>query len=239
MRLLAGVVATLAGTTTLMGKLAPGPPDGQDRRPLGRMGAASQGGETRCLPPITVTGGPQGDRVHPAGGQRPGEVSNPARGTRGGGGDRGLRTDRHQGLYRADARGGRGEHLDRVERGRSGGSGSRSTLAPGAYRCRVIPPRRILAGRSVIVPGSLVTISRLDLSAERLGFIGVLRRMGATIEVAESGAMAGSVTSYTALLHGTVVEAAEIPSLDEVPILAVAAASAVGTTRFRMSASCG
>jgi 3-phosphoshikimate 1-carboxyvinyltransferase len=30
-----------------------------------------------------------------------------------------------------------------------------------------------------------------------------------------------------------VVEAAEIPSLDEVPILAVAAASAVGTTRFR------
>ena len=33
----------------------------------------------------------------------------------------------------------------------------------------------------------------------------------------------GSVTSYTCLLQGTVVEADEIPSLDEVPILAVAA----------------
>ncbi len=41
------------------------------------------------------------------------------------------------------------------------------------------------------------------------------------------------MTSYTCALHGTVVEAAEIPSLDEVPILAVAAAAAVGTTRFR------
>ena len=39
----------------------------------------------------------------------------------------------------------------------------------------------------------------------------------------------GSLTAYTCLLHGTVVEAAEIPSLDEVPILAVAAAAALGT----------
>ena len=57
--------------------------------------------------------------------------------------------------------------------------------------------------------------------------------MGATIEIEEAGNLTGSVTSYACALHGTVVEAAEIPSLDEVPILAVAAAAAHGTTRFR------
>jgi 3-phosphoshikimate 1-carboxyvinyltransferase len=49
----------------------------------------------------------------------------------------------------------------------------------------------------------------------------------------ESGNGTGSVTSYSCLLQGTVVESHEIPSLDEVPILAVAAAVAHGTTRFR------
>jgi 3-phosphoshikimate 1-carboxyvinyltransferase len=86
---------------------------------------------------------------------------------------------------------------------------------------------------SVIIPGSLVTAAGITLSTERLGFLGVLRRMGATIEVQEDGAGIGSVTSYSCLLHGTVVEAEEIPSLDEVPILAVAAALAHGPSRFR------
>ena len=89
----------------------------------------------------------------------------------------------------------------------------------------------VVAG--VIVPGSLVTVTGIQLGIERLGFLGVLRRMGATIETEEAGNLTGSVTSYACALHGTVVEAAEIPSLDEVPILAVAAAVAHGTTRFR------
>jgi 3-phosphoshikimate 1-carboxyvinyltransferase len=42
----------------------------------------------------------------------------------------------------------------------------------------------------------------------------------------------GSVTSASSRLVGTVVEAAEIPSLDEVPILAVAGLAADGPTRF-------
>jgi 3-phosphoshikimate 1-carboxyvinyltransferase len=86
---------------------------------------------------------------------------------------------------------------------------------------------------AVVVPGSLVTVDDVQLGIERVGFLGVLRRMGATIEIAEEGNGVGSVTSYTCALHGTVVEAEEIPSLDEVPILAVAAAVAHGTTRFR------
>jgi 3-phosphoshikimate 1-carboxyvinyltransferase len=86
---------------------------------------------------------------------------------------------------------------------------------------------------AVVVPGSLVTVTDVQLGIERLGYLGVLRRMGATIEVVESGNGIGTITAYTGALHGTVVEAEEIPSLDEVPILAVAAASALGTTRFR------
>ena len=77
---------------------------------------------------------------------------------------------------------------------------------------------------ATIVPGSLVTVDDIVLGPERLGFLGVLRRMGATIEVDDHGDGTGSVTAYTCALHGTVVEASEIPSLDEVPILAVAAA---------------
>ena len=42
-----------------------------------------------------------------------------------------------------------------------------------------------------------------------------------------------TVTATAGPLRGTVVEAAEIPSLDEVPILAVAAAVATGETTFR------
>ena len=109
----------------------------------------------------------------------------------------------------------------------------RSSLSCGAYTVPGDPSQAAfwLVG-SVIIPGSLVTVAGVDLSIERLGFLGVLRRMGATIEVEEPGNGTGSLTAYYALLHGTTVEAAEIPSLDEVPILAVAAAAAVGTTRF-------
>ena len=110
----------------------------------------------------------------------------------------------------------------------------RSTLAPGTFWIPGDPSQAafwVVAG--VVVPGSLVTVAGIQLGIERLGFLGVLRRMGATIELEEAGNLTGSVTSYTCALHGTVVEAAEIPSLDEVPILAVAAAAAHGATRFR------
>jgi 3-phosphoshikimate 1-carboxyvinyltransferase len=118
------------------------------------------------------------------------------------------------------------------------GTGKVITVRPGPLLCGAytVPGDPSQAAfwtvGAAIVPGSLVTVAGITLSPERLGFIGVLRRMGATIEVDEAGEGSGSVTSYTCPLHGTVVEAAEIPSLDEVPILAVAAAAALGRTRF-------
>jgi 3-phosphoshikimate 1-carboxyvinyltransferase len=110
----------------------------------------------------------------------------------------------------------------------------RSTLVPGTFTVPGDPSQAafwVVGG--IIVPGSLVTVDAIHLGIERLGFLGVLRRMGATIETEEAGNQTGSVTSYFSELHGTVVEAAEIPSLDEVPVLAVAAAVAHGSTRFR------
>ena len=88
----------------------------------------------------------------------------------------------------------------------------------------------IVAG--TIVPGSKVTVTRLYPGTERVGFLGVLQRMGAPLvrEEDEDGFL--SVTTVPGSLEGTVIRAAEIPSLDEVPVLAVAAATASGTTDF-------
>ena len=58
------------------------------------------------------------------------------------------------------------------------------------------------------------------LGAERTGFIQVLQRMGGQVTVDAQGAEHGSVTSRTSALTGTLIRAEEIPSLDEVPILA-------------------
>ena len=84
-----------------------------------------------------------------------------------------------------------------------------------------------------VVPGSRVTVEQVHLGAERIGFVSVLVRMGAALTLDDHGEGTGSLTASYGPLVGTVVEAAEIPSLDEVPILAVAALVADGPTRFR------
>jgi 3-phosphoshikimate 1-carboxyvinyltransferase/cytidylate kinase len=66
----------------------------------------------------------------------------------------------------------------------------------------------------------------------RLGFMAVLARMGADVAIAPSGPHVASLRARPTALHGTEVGAHEIPSLDEIPILAVAAAVAEGTTVF-------
>ncbi len=236
LRLLAGVVATLPGTTVLTGddSLRSRPMD-RVAEPLSLMGAGVQGVGATSLPPLQVTGATLSgiDYTPPmasaqvksaillAGIAADGEtvVHEP------------IATRAHTEEMLAAA----GADIDfrrvgggRVVRVR------KSTLEAGTYTVPGDPSQAafwVVAG--AIVPGSLVTVSGIQLGIERLGFLGVLRRMGATVEMEEAGNLTGSVTSYTCALHGTVIEAAEIPSLDEVPILAVAAATAVGATRFR------
>ena len=80
-----------------------------------------------------------------------------------------------------------------------------------------------------LVPGSDLVVDDLYLGPTRSGFLDVLQRMGADIDVDED---TGSVRVQAAPLHGTSVLAEEIVGLDEVPALAVAAAAADGVTRF-------
>ena len=84
----------------------------------------------------------------------------------------------------------------------------------------------------VVVPHSTVTVEQLHVGPERIGFLHVLIRMGGNVRLHDVGGDVGSITASSGPLVGTVVEASEIPSLDEVPILAVAALVAEGPTRF-------
>lgn len=91
---------------------------------------------------------------------------------------------------------------------------------------------------AAIVPGSEVVLEHVGLNPTRTGFLVVLERMGAdlSIDVDDLGASepTGTITVQAPeRLTGTTVGAHEIPQLiDEIPILAVAAAQASGVTRF-------
>ncbi|GAC1588647.1 MAG: 3-phosphoshikimate 1-carboxyvinyltransferase [Acidimicrobiales bacterium] len=88
-----------------------------------------------------------------------------------------------------------------------------------------------------IVPNSDVTIEGVYVGRARAGFLDVLRRMGADIEVTMVDETTADIRTRTASLVGTVVAGDEVPGLiDEIPILAVAAACADGLTEFRDAA---
>jgi 3-phosphoshikimate 1-carboxyvinyltransferase len=91
---------------------------------------------------------------------------------------------------------------------------------------------------AAVTPGSELVIEDVALNPARIAFVDVLERMGAAIEVVNVetrlGEPVGELQVASAPLHGTVVEGAEVPGLiDEIPVLAVAAACAEGITEFR------
>ncbi len=90
---------------------------------------------------------------------------------------------------------------------------------------------------ALITPGSAITVRGVSLNPTRTAFLEVLARMGADIEVRPGGEWAGEpvgdITAGYSSLTGTTTGGEEIPRLiDEVPVLAVAAAFAHGVTRF-------
>lgn len=92
-----------------------------------------------------------------------------------------------------------------------------------------------------IVPGSILTLLNVGLNPTRDAIITVLRRMGADIRISnrtDCGEPYGDITVCAPQqLTATEVLKAEIPNLiDEIPVLAVAAAFAKGTTRIRNAA---
>lgn len=87
-----------------------------------------------------------------------------------------------------------------------------------------------------IVPGSEITIRNVGINPTRTGILDVLRAMGADItqsNVREDMEPVCDLTVRSSSLHGTTIGGALIPRLiDELPVLAVAAAFAEGETRI-------
>jgi 3-phosphoshikimate 1-carboxyvinyltransferase len=92
-----------------------------------------------------------------------------------------------------------------------------------------------------IVPGSTLQLDGVGMNPSRNALLEVLRTMGATITVAnermKGGEPIADLTVHHADLQATRVDGALIPNLiDEVPVLAVAAACATGRTEIRDAA---
>ena len=86
-----------------------------------------------------------------------------------------------------------GADIDFERVGAAGSSGSGGAAwRRGPAPCPATRPRRPSGWwPAVIVPGSLITVAGIQLGIERLGFLGVLRRMGATIEMDGAGSLTG------------------------------------------------
>jgi 3-phosphoshikimate 1-carboxyvinyltransferase len=79
---------------------------------------------------------------------------------------------------------------------------------------------------------AVLEVLHVDASPQRIGFVEVLQRMGAMLTLTTS-ADGVTLQAQSSELTATDISSSEIPSVDEVPILAVAAAAASGISAFR------
>jgi 3-phosphoshikimate 1-carboxyvinyltransferase len=87
---------------------------------------------------------------------------------------------------------------------------------------------------ALVLPSSEVRVDGVLLNPGRVGFLDVLRRMGARIETGldrEEPEPVGWIVARSSELHGVAIGGDVVPALiDEIPALTVAAAHAAGTT---------
>jgi 3-phosphoshikimate 1-carboxyvinyltransferase len=240
MRLLAGLVAGFGWETELVGdeSLTSRPMD-RVAEPLGRMGATVSGSGPDCTPPLRVKGGALRGidwTTRVASAQVKSAILLAGLSAEGPTTVReGVTTRAHTEEMLAEA----GVDVT-VE---PWGEGRIVTVHPSALR--PVTPRTVPGDPSAsaffvvagsVVPGSSVAVERVYQGPARLGYVSVLQRMGAAVTVTSApdgtATIAASTTADGPRLTATTVAAAEIPSLDEIPALAVAAAVAAGTTVF-------
>jgi 3-phosphoshikimate 1-carboxyvinyltransferase len=94
---------------------------------------------------------------------------------------------------------------------------------------------------ALLVPGSEITLEGVGTNPTRTGLLAILERMGASIEVdpvgERGGEPIGTVRVHASSLQGTEAGGDEIPlAIDELPLLALAACFAEGTTTIRDAA---
>jgi len=88
-----------------------------------------------------------------------------------------------------------------------------------------------------LIPGSRLRIEKVGINPTRTGLLSILTRMGAEITVEPTGSSAGeeigTIEVRAAELQGTEVGAGEVPlAIDELPLVALAAVFARGSTRI-------
>ena len=91
---------------------------------------------------------------------------------------------------------------------------------------------------AVLIPGSEIELKSVNVNPTRTGILTVLERMGAAIEVEDEREVGGEPIATlhvrSAPLQATDVGGAEIPlAIDELPLVALAACFAEGTTTIR------
>lgn len=94
---------------------------------------------------------------------------------------------------------------------------------------------------ALLVPGSEAVLSGVGLNPTRTGLLSILARMGAEIEVEPDGERGGEPSGRLRVraskLHGTDVSGGDIPlAIDELPLVALAACFAEGTTTINDAA---
>ncbi len=97
-----------------------------------------------------------------------------------------------------------------------------------------------LIGAAALAEAGTLRVEGVGVNPTRIGFVHVLRRMGAPIAIENEelrhGEPVGDLVAGPAALRATEVGAREIPALiDEIPMLAVVASRARGVTVFRQA----
>ena len=110
--------------------------------------------------------------------------------------------------------------------------------------CEIVVPgdpssAAFLVCAAALAPGSAVQVENVSLNTARTGFVRTLERMGAAVSLRSRGAEGkepfGTISCcYAEGLHGCEVPADKIATIiDEIPVLALVAATARGITVFR------
>jgi 3-phosphoshikimate 1-carboxyvinyltransferase len=236
MRLLCGLVSAVEGTHHLIGdpSLSKRPMD-RVATPLGLMGSVVRGIGERVNAPLTITGSRslKGIDYHvpTASAQVKSAILFAGLGARG------------ETTVREDIRTRTATEDMFVEAGvdvesRDEGLGRVVTLKPGrpttaSWQIPGDPSQAaFFCVLGAVHPDAHIEILNVDSSVERSGFVAVLQRMGATL-TREARGHYSSLVSSSSELAATEIHAHEIPSVDEVPVLTVAAAAAKGVSAFR------
>ena len=118
----------------------------------------------------------------------------------------------------------------------SSGFSLESVVVPGDFSSAAF-----LMAAAVLVPGSEVRINAVGVNPTRTGFLSILSRMGASVEVVPGEPLGEEPVATLVVRHselrGTEVGGAEVPlAIDELPLVALIAGFAEGETVIRDAA---